>query len=1097
MARATALELDMRTYHWIFTALGLAGLPGCNDGGPPPAEAPTHRNVSLKVPSLEACLTDTKLRLHHDDGTSDVSPDVSEGLAKYARPGDLIELYFSVQPACRKKFGSRLSLATYTTPGIITYGMKPVQLARAHDMHTIRVGDEEGLLWARLPDCFFQLELAFGEPLPTPSGSDDGGQRVIASTQGGHASCDGVPALEIAAFDTVERGWGDTPLLTHFGWDVRTDGLEYKQPSLTCELDFEGDGKVDQVLSPCPHDTSGSEGIKLPALPVHSFDEPGEHRPELVVSDGTRRLWARTTVLANHLEYKPDVRFPEASAGFVGATLTPAPAPALSELVLTYSAKNWVPFVEVGDVVVGSGVGGGYMLRVAGRSQVGATVTLHGTPVGLDETVAGGYFGVRDLPLAATDMHCLSESCLGALTIVEETPSGFAGPKQPPLVLDGPKLAFAEEEERYGWKITVPLGKGTQPGVESEAEIFGGIVVKKFAIDGLIVGDLTVDIDLAPTLETAVAVVAVIEDSLELGEYYLGALPTPLPVTLKLAPRIDFSSAFKFAGKFAMAMPFQLIRNAAGWDHHFAPEISGDADLLETGFATEAALESKFTLVPEIGLSLGLIDGPYVGPLGSLGIKATANFDDCNFCMTVFAEAGGEFGWHGPWWLGPILEPIQIIIGEFELKKACETMPPPCEPPPPPPPPPGGGGGGTWGDVHVVSHDGLLFDFQAGGEFVLVRATAGAPFEVQTRQEPLGDQRSLSYNTAVATAIGADRVGVYAGQSPPLYIKDGFVDLQPGASVAVGGGLVTRDAGHRYTLTYPSGESVRVDLVGAGEHAHLNVAVELPTGRADHVEGLLGDADGFTANDIGLAGGAHQPQPVSFDQLYRGPDSFTETWRVTQSLFFYAPGTSADTYLTDLYKEMPISTPPQDPAHHATAAAECDTCPASLRDTCMLDVAFTGDPAFAAACHDAPGTPSEVLIPADGFVAVSPRYGAPIDCDDPRVVFRGPGLADADQYPQGKDLHVYVGGFVDSPYASDTLQSFTTKVAPPGGASNWGLQFLCGPIGDGTWGECTLKLDPDLGPCSEDTHPNYEWSVFTANVNGLPNYFDIAVFSRP
>lgn len=112
------------------------------------------------------------------------------------------------------------------------------------------------------------------------------------------------------------------------------------------------------------------------------------------------------------------------------------------------------------------------------------------------------------------------------------------------------------------------------------------------------------------------------------------------------------------------------------------------------------------------------------------------------------------------------------------------------------------------------------------------------------------------------------------------------------------------------------------------------------------------------------------------------------------------------------------------------------------------------------------------------------------------MVFRGPGIADADQYPQGMDLAVVIGGFVDTYYTADTLEHLYTFVAPPGGASNWGEKFECHSLGgDDSWGECTFHLDPNVGPCAEDSHPYYYWSAFT--VLSQPDYDDMGYFSLP
>ena len=65
-----------------------------------------------------------------------------------------------------------------------------------------------------------------------------------------------------------------------------------------------------------------------------------------------------------------------------------------------------------------------------------------------------------------------------------------------------------------------------------------------------------------------------------------------------------------------------------------------------------------------------------------------------------------------------------------------------------------GEAGGSVGDPHLRTHDGLWYDFQGAGEFVLVRSVDGAA-EVQVRQEPPSDARMVTVNTAVAMRLGA------------------------------------------------------------------------------------------------------------------------------------------------------------------------------------------------------------------------------------------------------------------------------------------------------------------------------------------------------
>ena len=81
-------------------------------------------------------------------------------------------------------------------------------------------------------------------------------------------------------------------------------------------------------------------------------------------------------------------------------------------------------------------------------------------------------------------------------------------------------------------------------------------------------------------------------------------------------------------------------------------------------------------------------------------------------------------------------------------------------------PPAGGGdgapGGGSNGDPHLTTNDGVRYDFQAAGEFVLAR---GPGLEVQARQEPWETSKYASINTQFAFRVGKARVTIAAGDA--------------------------------------------------------------------------------------------------------------------------------------------------------------------------------------------------------------------------------------------------------------------------------------------------------------------------------------------
>jgi hypothetical protein len=63
------------------------------------------------------------------------------------------------------------------------------------------------------------------------------------------------------------------------------------------------------------------------------------------------------------------------------------------------------------------------------------------------------------------------------------------------------------------------------------------------------------------------------------------------------------------------------------------------------------------------------------------------------------------------------------------------------------------------GDTHLTTFDGLLYDFQAAGDFIL--AETGPDFVVQTRQvSGAPTWPNASVNKAVATRMGKTRVAV-------------------------------------------------------------------------------------------------------------------------------------------------------------------------------------------------------------------------------------------------------------------------------------------------------------------------------------------------
>jgi len=270
--------------------------------------------------------------------------------------------------------------------------------------------------------------------------------------------------------------------------------------------------------------------------------------------------------------------------------------------------------------------------------------------------------------------------------------------------------------------------------------------------------------------------------------------------------------------------------------------------------------------------------------------------------------------------------------------------------------------GTSWGDPHLISFDGLKYGFQPVGEFILIESAID-PFEVQVRQEPWNGSSKVSVNTAVATLVGGHRVGLYVKQGQPLMIDGVSTPLADGASVALGGGSLKR-SGNSYQFDYPTGDELTATLNGS---KYMNLTIKLPAAQQGAVAGLLGNADGNTADDIAMRGGPVIPQPVPYAVLV---GSYADSWRISnaESLFDYAPGEDTNTFTDPNFPNSMADSGDLDPAAASAAKATCQAAgvvnPIVL-EACILDVVLTGDSSFAqsAAAAQQPVKELELALP--------------------------------------------------------------------------------------------------------------------------------------
>jgi hypothetical protein len=139
----------------------------------------------------------------------------------------------------------------------------------------------------------------------------------------------------------------------------------------------------------------------------------------------------------------------------------------------------------------------------------------------------------------------------------------------------------------------------------------------------------------------------------------------------------------------------------------------------------------------------------------------------------------------------------------------------------------------------------------------------------------------------------------------------------------------------------------------ANRGKYLNLRLFSRKGRA--FRGLLGDADGVTADDFRLRDGTVLARPLDKDAW----KAFSGAWRVSaaESLFVYGPGQDTSTFTDLAFPYGPATTGNLSAAAYRAARATClaaGITNEALLEACIVDVGTTGDADFAMGVSDLP-----------------------------------------------------------------------------------------------------------------------------------------------
>lgn len=268
------------------------------------------------------------------------------------------------------------------------------------------------------------------------------------------------------------------------------------------------------------------------------------------------------------------------------------------------------------------------------------------------------------------------------------------------------------------------------------------------------------------------------------------------------------------------------------------------------------------------------------------------------------------------------------------------------------------------GDTHINTFDGLYYDFQASGDFVLLQSQN---FTVQTRQAPGPPHYpDTAVNKAVATQMGKTRVEVYL--SPRQLLIDGkATNLANGKSVLLSTGVQVTRHGNEYDITSESGDFVHATLDTDRNNPWIDVTVGLGKTPASDAHGLLGNPEG-NAQELETATGGVLKEPVAFSELY---NTYGESWRVPSGKSLFSKATT----IKSANPTKPLSASDLDPAAAAHAIAACKAAGITskdLLDSCTLDTTVLNNDS-AAKVFTTARLPIHVIRPMTLKVPVAPQ----------------------------------------------------------------------------------------------------------------------------
>lgn len=240
----------------------------------------------------------------------------------------------------------------------------------------------------------------------------------------------------------------------------------------------------------------------------------------------------------------------------------------------------------------------------------------------------------------------------------------------------------------------------------------------------------------------------------------------------------------------------------------------------------------------------------------------------------------------------------------------------------------------TIGDTHLNTFHGLLYDFQAAGDFLV--AQEDRDFVVQSRQvsgAPTWPDATI--NKAIATRMGKTTVALCLAPER-LYVDGKIVQLGERNALSLPGGIDITRRSSDYFITSQSGDSVRATVHPSP--GWIDVAVGLGHWPAN-VKGILANA-GTNVNAIAASDGTVLTNPFPFENFYH---QYADSWRVPPAESLLAVCGSETEHRAPAKTFYASDLDPQVTERTRAVCTAAGVKDAAALDACTVDVAMTGN----------------------------------------------------------------------------------------------------------------------------------------------------------